>query len=51
LPREELTVERFAKWIALNDRLDGLAWAVPDPVKGAVQAQVQVVTSLPCTTM
>jgi hypothetical protein len=46
LPPEELTVERFAKWIALNDRLDGLAWAVADPVMGAVQAQVQVSTSL-----
>jgi len=30
----------------LNDKLDGLAWAVVDPVDGAVQAQVLVATSL-----
>ncbi|GFG75421.1 hypothetical protein MBOT_27860 [Mycobacterium botniense] len=46
LPREELTVERFAKWIALNDTLDGLAWAVAKPVEGVLQVQAQVLTSL-----
>jgi hypothetical protein len=46
VPREELTVERFAKWIPLNDTLDGLAWGVATPVEGVLQVQVQVVTSL-----
>ena len=43
---EELTVERFAKWIVLNDRLDGLAWAVARPLDGVLQVQVLLVTSL-----
>jgi hypothetical protein len=46
LPRTELTVERFATWIALNDRLDGLAWGVARRVEGPIQVQVQVLTSL-----
>jgi hypothetical protein len=46
LPREELTVERFAKWIPRNDELDGLAWAVARPMKIPVQLQVQLLTSL-----
>jgi hypothetical protein len=46
LPREVLTVERFANWIALNDKLDGLAWVVARSVKGPVQQQVLVVTPL-----
>jgi hypothetical protein len=46
LPREELTVERFAKWIPFNDKLDGLAWAVARPFKAELQPQVQVMTSL-----
>ena len=46
LPRKELTVERFAEWITLNDKLDGLAWAVARPVKAPLQTQVLVVTSL-----
>jgi hypothetical protein len=46
LRHEELTVERFANWIALNDRLDGLAWGVARPVEGVLQVQAQVVTSL-----
>ncbi len=46
LAREELTVERFAKWIALNDRFDGLAWAVARRMEVAVQLQVQLLTSL-----
>lgn len=46
LPREELTVERFANWIALNDRLDGLASAVDGLGQGTVQSQVLVGTSL-----
>ena len=46
LARAELTVERFAQWIALNDRLDGLAKAVANPVRGDLQTQVLVVTSL-----
>ncbi len=46
LPPGELTVSRFARWIELNDRFDGLAWAVARPIQGSVQAQVQVMTSL-----
>jgi len=46
LRREELTVERFAKWITLNDTLDGLAWAVARPIKAELQVQVLMVTSL-----
>jgi hypothetical protein len=46
LPREELTVKRFASWIALNDRLNGLASAVYELGEGTVQAQVLVGTSL-----
>lgn len=46
LPREELTVDRFAKWIAVNDRLDGLASAVCELGGGTVQSRVLVDTSL-----
>jgi hypothetical protein len=46
LPREELTVERFANWIALNDRLDGLASGIYELGEGTVQSQVLVDTSL-----
>lgn len=46
LPREVLTLEMVAKWIPLNDRLDGLAAAVFSPMKGALQAEALVVTSL-----
>jgi hypothetical protein len=46
LPREALTLERFAKWIALNDVLDGLAWGVARPVKGVLQVQAQVLSSM-----
>jgi hypothetical protein len=46
LSREELTVDRFAKWIPLNDTLDGLASVVARPIEGFLQTQVLVVTSL-----
>lgn len=46
LPREELTVDRFAHWIALNDRLDQLVWPILKPVDDAVQSDAQVSTSL-----
>ena len=46
LPPAELTVERFAEWIALNGRLDGLASAVDGLGEGTVQSQVLVGTSL-----
>jgi hypothetical protein len=42
----ELTLERFAKWIAINDQLDGLAWAVAKPLDVPLQVQAQVFTSL-----
>ena len=47
LPRTELTIDRFAAWIELNDKFDGLAWAVARRMDGvAVQLQVQLLTSL-----
>lgn len=46
LPREELTIDRFANWIALDDRIDRLAWPVVTPVDIAVEPQTQVITSL-----
>src|SRR6185312_15717010 len=46
LSHTELTVERFAKWIALNDTFDGLAWAVARRMNVPVQLQVQLLTSL-----
>src|SRR6202022_3125507 len=46
LPDTELTVERFAKWIALNDKFDGLAWAVARRMMIPIQLQVQLLTSL-----
>lgn len=46
LPREELTIERFAKWIPFNDTLDGLATVVARPLKGLLQTEVLVVTAL-----
>jgi hypothetical protein len=46
LPREELTIERFAKWIPFNDTLDGLAAAVTRPAKAPLQTEVLVITAL-----
>jgi ApeA N-terminal domain 1 len=46
LPREELTVERFARWIPFNDTLDGLASVVARPINAPLQTQVLVVTPL-----
>jgi hypothetical protein len=46
LPREQLTVDRFAKWIPLSDTLDGLASVVARPIKAPLQTQVLVVTPL-----
>jgi len=46
LPWKELTVERFASWITLNDRLNGLASAVHELGEGTMQARVLVGTSL-----
>jgi hypothetical protein len=46
LRREELTVERFAKWIPFNDTLDGLASVVARPIKAPLRTQVLVVTPL-----
>ena len=46
VPDTELTVERFAKWIALNDKSDGLAWAVARRMKIPIALQVQLLTSL-----
>lgn len=40
LSRDQLTVERFSKWIALHSRLDGLTWVVARPSPGAVQMSI-----------
>lgn len=42
----ELTVDRFANWIAINDKFDGLAWAVARRMIIPIQLQVQLLTSL-----
>lgn len=39
VPTRELTLEVFSTWIDVSRGLDGLASAVADPVRGAVQAQ------------
>ena len=46
LPSTELTAERFATWIELNDGFDGIAFAVARDLNVAIQAQVEVLTSL-----
>ncbi|MFN8056310.1 MULTISPECIES: HEPN domain-containing protein [unclassified Gordonia (in: high G+C Gram-positive bacteria)] len=46
LPTEQLTIQRFANWIALNDTLDQLGWAVVEGVRGATQAKVLLYLSL-----
>jgi hypothetical protein len=46
LPRDELTLKRFTRWIPLNDKLDGLARVVARPIEGFLQTQVLVVTSV-----
>jgi hypothetical protein len=46
LPPTELTVDRFANWIAINDKFDGLAWAVARRMIIPIQLQVQLLTSL-----
>lgn len=46
LTREHLTIKRFADWIALHDRLDGLPWAVARPETGAVQTRILLLTPL-----
>jgi hypothetical protein len=46
LPDTELTVDRFAKWIEVNDNFDGLAWAVARRLNIPIQLQVQLLTSL-----
>jgi hypothetical protein len=46
LPREELTIERFAQWIPINDTLDGIARVAARPIDGFLQTQALVTTSL-----
>lgn len=46
LPREELTLQRFARWIALSQRLDGLGAAVSRKQTGTLQVLAPVATSL-----
>jgi ApeA N-terminal domain 1 len=46
LLRDELTIERFAKWIPVNDVMDGIASVVARPIKALLQTEVLVVTAL-----
>lgn len=46
LAPDQLTVERFATWIALHTRLDGLTWVVARHMTGAVQARVLLLMPL-----
>ena len=46
LPREELTLERFANWIPINDTLDGIARVAGRPLEGFLQTQALLVTAL-----
>jgi hypothetical protein len=46
LPRDELTLERFANWIPINDTLDGIARVAARPIEGFLQTQALVVTAL-----
>ena len=46
LPASQLTIERYAAWIALHTKLDGLTWVVARPFNGAVQTRVLLLTTL-----
>jgi hypothetical protein len=46
LPREELTLERFAEWIPINDTLDGLGRVAGQPLEGFLETQTLLVTTL-----
>lgn len=46
LPRDEITIERFAKWIALNNTLDGLPWIVGRPRSNTLQMRILALAPL-----
>jgi hypothetical protein len=46
LLREELTLERFADWVPINDTLDAIARVAARPIDGFLQTQALVVTAL-----
>jgi hypothetical protein len=46
LTREHLTIERFAAWIALHDKLDGLTWVIARHSNDAVQTRILLLTPL-----
>ncbi|OBH13738.1 hypothetical protein A9X03_24280 [Mycobacterium sp. E1715] len=46
LPREELTLERFANWIPINDTLDGIGRVAGQPLEGYLETQALLVTTL-----
>lgn len=46
LPARQLTIERYATWITLHTKLDGLTWVVARPFNGAVQTRVLLLTTL-----
>jgi hypothetical protein len=46
LKPDQLTIERYAKWIALHTLLDGLTWVVARRLKGAVNARVMLLTTI-----
>lgn len=43
---DQLTIERYAQWIALHSKLDGLTWVVARPYKGAVQTRLLSLATL-----
>lgn len=43
---DQLSIERYAKWIALHSKLDGLTWVVARPFKGAEQVRVLLFSTL-----
>jgi hypothetical protein len=46
LPREELTLERFANRIPINDTLDGIGRVAGQPLEGFLETQALLVTTL-----
>ncbi|MBS4102790.1 ApeA N-terminal domain 1-containing protein [Tsukamurella paurometabola] len=46
LPPTSITLERLARWMTIQQTMDGLAAAVADPVQGPIQVQALVACSL-----
>ncbi|MEC4765140.1 HEPN domain-containing protein [Mycobacterium sherrisii] len=46
LKPDQLSIETYAKWIALHTKLDGLTWVVARPFMGAAQTRVLLLATL-----